>query len=56
MNGSHEYYIGPCEATIKQWEYLGLVLHSYVVLYFCKAHVKIPKVLARTAQAIMTLK
>ena len=56
MDGSHEYYTGPCEATVKQWVYLELLLHSFVVLYFCQANFKAPKVHASTVQAIMTLK
>lgn len=56
MNGSHEYYIGPCEATVKQWVYLGLLLHSCVVLYFCQGNFKAPKAHANTVQAITTLK
>lgn len=54
MNGYHEYYIGPCEATIKLWVHLGHLLHGCVVLYICQASFKSPKVHASTVQAIMT--
>lgn len=55
MNGYHEYYIGPSEATIKLWVNLGHLLHSCEDLFFiCQAGFKAPKVHASTVQAITT--
>lgn len=54
MNGYHEYYIGPCEVTIKLWVNLGHLLHSCEDLFFCQASFKAPKVHASTVQAMMT--